>query len=78
MLMAPVAGGHVLLEGARGLPRRAPSGRSRRVVDANYSRMQFTPDVLPAVLADEMENGSAGSPAGYRPPRWAALNARGR
>ena len=54
MLMALVAGGHVLLEGAPGLAKTRAVRALSEVVDASYSRIQFTPDLLPADLLGTM------------------------
>ena len=54
MLMALVAGGHVLLEGAPGLAKTRAVRVLAEVVDASYSRIQFTPDLLPADLIGAM------------------------
>jgi len=54
MLMALVAGGHVLLEGAPGLAKTRAVRALAEVVDASYSRIQFTPDLLPADLLGTM------------------------
>ena len=54
MLMALVAGGHVLLEGAPGLAKTRAVRALAEVVDASYSRIQFTPDLLPADLIGTM------------------------
>ena len=54
MLMALVAGGHVLLEGAPGLAKTRGVRALAEVVEASYSRIQFTPDLLPADLIGTM------------------------
>ena len=52
--MALLAGGHVLLEGAPGLAKTRAVRALAEVVDASYSRIQFTPDLLPADLIGTM------------------------
>lgn len=48
MLMALVAGGNVLLEGVPGLGKTRLVRALGRVFDLPFSRIQFTPDLMPA------------------------------
>ena len=48
LLIGLLTGGHVLLEGVPGSPRRSPSARWRRRSHTKFQRIQFTPDLLPA------------------------------
>ena len=48
VLTALLAGGHVLLEGAPGLGKTLLVRTLGRVVALSYSRIQFTPDLMPA------------------------------
>jgi len=50
MLMALTAGGHVLLEGVPGLAKTLAIKTMAEVIDADFKRVQFTPDLLPADL----------------------------
>jgi len=50
MLMGILAGGHVLLEGVPGLAKTLAIKSLAEVVDAEFTRIQFTPDLLPADL----------------------------
>ena len=50
VLLALVAGGHVLLEGVPGLGKTLLVRTLASVLDANFSRIQFTPDLMPADL----------------------------
>ena len=50
MLMALIAGGHVLLEGVPGLAKTLAVKTMAKVIDAEFKRVQFTPDLLPADL----------------------------
>jgi MoxR-like ATPase len=47
MLIAAVAGGHVLLEGPPGTAKTIISGSVARVLGMSYKRIQFTPDTTP-------------------------------
>lgn len=48
LLIALLANGHVLLEGVPGLAKTLAIKTLAQVIDARYSRIQFTPDLLPA------------------------------
>src|ERR1700737_4076725 len=48
VLIALLAGGHVLLEGAPGLGKTMLVRTLAQAVALKYSRIQFTPDLLPA------------------------------
>jgi MoxR-like ATPase len=48
VLMALLAGGHVLLEGAPGLGKTMLVRTLAQAVSLKYSRIQFTPDLMPA------------------------------
>ena len=48
MLMGLLAGGHVLIEGVPGLAKTLAVKTLSEVIDSTYSRIQFTPDLLPA------------------------------
>lgn len=50
ILMALIAGGHVLLEGVPGLAKTLAVKTVADVVDVGFKRLQFTPDLLPADL----------------------------
>ncbi len=54
LLMALVAGGHVLLEGVPGLAKTLAVKTLAEVLDAHFKRIQFTPDLLPADLIGTM------------------------
>ena len=47
LLMALLADGHVLLEGVPGLAKTLAIGTLAATVDCRFSRIQFTPDMLP-------------------------------
>ena len=48
ILAAILAGGHILLEDIPGVGKTTMALAFSRVLDLNYSRVQFTPDVLPS------------------------------
>ncbi len=50
LLMALIAEGHVLLEGVPGLAKTLAVKTLSEVIDADFKRLQFTPDLLPADL----------------------------
>ncbi len=54
MLMGILAGGHVLLEGVPGLAKTLAVKSVAEVIDADFRRIQFTPDLLPADLIGTM------------------------
>src|SRR5436190_11694295 len=47
-LIGLIAGGHVLLEGAPGLGKTRLVKAMSRVFNLQFSRIQFTPDLMPA------------------------------
>jgi MoxR-like ATPase len=54
LLIGLLANGHVLLEGVPGLAKTLTIKTLSEVVDANFQRLQFTPDLLPADLIGTM------------------------
>ena len=48
LLIALLANGHILLEGVPGLAKTLAIRTLAELIDAKYSRIQFTPDLLPA------------------------------
>ncbi|MCP5049003.1 MAG: MoxR family ATPase [bacterium] len=50
MMIALLTSGHILLEGVPGLAKTLSVKTLSRVIDLNFSRIQFTPDLLPADL----------------------------
>lgn len=48
LMVALLAGGHVLLEGLPGLAKTLASETLAKVVGGSFARVQFTPDLLPA------------------------------
>ena len=54
LLIALLANGHVLLEGVPGLAKTIAIKTLASLIDAKYSRIQFTPDLLPADVVGTM------------------------
>ncbi len=54
LLVAILAGGHVLLEGVPGLAKTLTVNSLAKAIDAGFQRIQFTPDLLPADLVGTM------------------------
>jgi len=54
LLIGLLANGHILLEGVPGLAKTLAINSLANVVDAKFSRIQFTPDLLPADLIGTM------------------------
>ncbi|MDY4246596.1 MAG: AAA family ATPase, partial [Porphyromonas sp.] len=50
LLIGLLADGHILLEGVPGLAKTLAITTLAKLIDADYSRIQFTPDLLPADL----------------------------
>ena len=54
LLIGLLSDGHILLEGVPGLAKTLAINTLATIVDANFSRIQFTPDLLPADLLGTM------------------------
>lgn len=54
LLIALLSNGHVLLEGVPGLAKTLATKTLAQIIDAKYSRIQFTPDLLPADVIGTM------------------------
>lgn len=54
LIISLLANGHVLLEGVPGLAKTLAIKTLAQLVDAKYSRIQFTPDLLPADVIGTM------------------------
>ncbi len=51
LLIGLLSGGHILLEGVPGLAKTLAITTLAHAVDARFSRIQFTPDLLPVQVA---------------------------
>lgn len=54
LLIALLSNGHILLEGVPGLAKTLAIKTLAQIIDAKYSRIQFTPDLLPADVTGTM------------------------
>ena len=54
LLIGLLADGHILLEGMPGLAKTLAINTLANIVDAKFSRIQFTPDLLPADVIGTM------------------------
>lgn len=54
LLIGLLSNGHILLEGVPGLAKTLAIKSLANVIDARFSRIQFTPDLLPADLIGTM------------------------
>lgn len=54
LLIGLLSNGHILLEGVPGLAKTLAIKTLANIVDADFSRIQFTPDLLPADLIGTM------------------------
>jgi MoxR-like ATPase len=54
LLIGLLSGGHILLEGVPGLAKTLAVKTLAEIVDLSFSRIQFTPDLLPADLIGTM------------------------
>jgi MoxR-like ATPase len=62
LLVGLLTGGHVLLEGVPGLAKTLTVRCLATAIDTNFSRIQFTPDMLPAdVIGTEIFNPKEGT-----------------
>ena len=52
MLIGLLANGHILLEGVPGLAKTMAVTTMSRAINADFRRIQFTPDLLPADLIE--------------------------
>src|SRR5215469_680127 len=54
LLIGLLADGHILLEGVPGLAKTLAINTLAKTIEAHFSRIQFTPDLLPADLVGTM------------------------
>src|SRR5829696_7819338 len=74
LLLGLVAGGHVLLEGVPGLAKTLVVRTLAESIHGNFSRIQFTPDMLPGdVVGTQVFNPREGTYAVKRGPVFGNL-----
>ena len=74
LMVGLLTGGHVLLEGVPGLAKTLTVRSLATAIDTNFSRIQFTPDMLPAdVIGTEIFNPREGSYSVKQGPVFANL-----
>lgn len=74
LLIGLLASGHVLLEGVPGLAKTLSVKTLATALDVKFSRLQFTPDMLPAdVVGTQIYNPGAGTFTTRRGPVFANL-----
>ena len=66
VVIAMIAGGHVLLEGVPGLGKTLLVRTLAEAVEGKFSRIQFTPDLMPADLTGTNIMGERAEPGGTR------------
>src|ERR1700760_468283 len=66
VLICLLAGGHVLLEGVPGLGKTTLLRTLARVMHLKYSRIQFTPDLMPADIVGSMIMETEGTSRGLK------------
>ncbi|MDG2332614.1 MAG: MoxR family ATPase [Myxococcota bacterium] len=74
LLVGLLCGGHVLLEGLPGLAKTLAIQSLSRTIDTQFSRIQFTPDMLPAdVIGTQIFNPGEGTFSVKQGPIFANL-----
>ena len=74
VLIALLADGHILLEGVPGLAKTLLIKTVSEVIDADFSRLQFTPDLLPAdLIGTQIYNPKSGEFSVHQGPLFANL-----
>ena len=74
LIIGLLANGHVLLEGVPGLDKTLSIKSLAQCMDANFSRLQFTPDMLPAdVVGTQIYNPQSGDFTTRQGPVFANL-----
>jgi MoxR-like ATPase len=74
LLIGLLTGGHVLFEGVPGLAKTLTVKTLSETIDASFSRIQFTPDLLPAdVVGTVIYNAATGEFLPHRGPIFAHI-----
>src|SRR6187455_1867384 len=72
MLIALFARGHCLLEGVPGLAKTLLVSTLARSLNLTFSRIQFTPDLMPADITAPTSSKRTGPPANVSCDSWPA------
>ena len=74
MMVALLCSGHILLEGVPGLAKTLLIKTVAEAIDADFSRLQFTPDLLPAdLIGTQIYNPKSGEFTVHQGPLFANL-----
>jgi MoxR-like ATPase len=74
LLIALLADGHILLEGVPGLAKTLLVKTAAQAIQSDFSRIQFTPDLLPAdLVGTQIYNPKTGEFSVHRGPLFANL-----
>jgi MoxR-like ATPase len=74
VLIALLADGHILLEGVPGLAKTLLIKTVAEAIDADFARLQFTPDLLPAdLIGTQIYNPKSGDFSVHQGPLFANL-----
>jgi MoxR-like ATPase len=74
LLIALLADGHILLEGVPGLAKTLLVKTAAEAIQANFARIQFTPDLLPAdLVGTQIYNPKTGEFSVHRGPLFSNL-----
>ena len=66
LLVALLSNGHILLEGVPGLAKTLAISTLAKTIDADFRRLQFTPDLLPAdILGTQIYSPGGKSPSPF-------------
>ena len=71
LVMALIAGGHVLIEGLPGTAKTKLAGSFARVIGGQFKRIQFTPDMMPADITGFYIYSPTGDPRFIQGPIFA-------
>ena len=76
LLLGLLSDGHVLLEGVPGLAKTKAIKTLASLIDAQFSRIQFTPDLLPADVIGTRQRKVLSSPTSFWQMRSTVLQPR--
>ena len=74
LLVGLISGGHILVEGVPGLAKTLAVRTMSQAVDGTFSRIQFTPDLLPAdIIGTQIFNPKEGTFSARKGPVFANM-----